>query len=123
MVEVLAAAERRRNNSYDCLEDGNPWQMDQDAGLLADAALAAGMFQADDGERITTIEHAVACGGERHSGSYRYMVLFHAGSLCITWDSQADWWQLGNDRLWRDYSPTRGQLRQLLKSIGGGDGK
>jgi len=122
MDEVLAAAERRRRIAgldMSGVECG--WIVEQDAYVLADAYLAE--HQADDGERITTIDHAVACGGERYSGSYLNIVLFYAGLLCVTWDSDCDRWQLGPVVIWQDYSPTRGQLRQLLKAIGGGDGK
>jgi len=125
--EVLAAAARlRRLKAGEFIGDVYPgalteaWMLlaEDSCRIVSETLTTLGMFQADDGERITTVAHAVECGGVLLDGYPTTTVFFYADNLCITWDSKTDWWQLGNARLWRDYSPTRGQLRMLLKAIG-----
>jgi len=127
MDEVLAAAERLRL----WVGSGCGYPRDDqrviDLYKVADAALAAGLWQADDGDEITA-EWLVSVGGM--ADDHQAKVTFaREDAIPIGVWSVDDGWKVvliierfASFNIVRGLN-TRGQLRQLLKAIGGGDGK
>jgi len=122
--EVLAAAERRRralNRDRDVYRHGG--EID-DAMIIADAALADGLWQADDGFPLGDGYEDEFMGPRIIGGFESRLKWIAIGYLVV---EQSPMLGPGADSSEFESAAipctTRGQLRQLLKAIGGGDGK
>jgi hypothetical protein len=124
---VREAAERYRKHKELCdanwaldspYADRERWCIDsikrcRDEGILADFALS--LLDPTPVDEAKAIE----LGGERHEGSHPYFILFcFHGSSALVWDTRNNSWTLaGGSRIWRESSPTVGQLRQLIEAL------
>jgi hypothetical protein len=127
MDEVLAAAERKRQHALNYDYEYRCTRMGADNAILADAALAAGLFPADDAEAVTNESLRADNWAPLFGSEWAYYL--HDGLNLFV--EVGDWYLAGflarieiDDSIrYLPHITTRGQLRQLLKAIGGGDGK